>query len=61
MVNLFGHELHAPAVRGNREIGYFGVQEGPALHQLLKLSLGICVVQQGPMARMARALQLLVD
>ena len=28
VVNLLGHQLHAPAVRGYGEIGYFRIQQG---------------------------------
>ena len=58
---IFRDELHTPAVRANREIGYFGVQHRPALHEFVKPFLRVRVVQQGPVPPMPGALELLID
>src|SRR5258708_38799332 len=58
---FFRPELYPPAIGGNGEIGYLGVENGPALHQLMELLLRVGVVQQGPMPPMPRTLELLID
>ena len=60
-MNLFRHELHPPSIRRNGDIGYLGVKNGPALHQLMELSLRVGAVQQGPVPPMPGTLELLID
>jgi len=45
--NLIGHGLHAPAVRGNGDVGDLGIQDRPSQHELLELYFRIRTVQQG--------------
>src|SRR5580698_10593646 len=61
VVNLFRHELHAPAVGGNCQISNFRVQHRPPLHEFVKPFFRIRVVQQRPVPAMPGALELLID
>ena len=60
-IDLFGHQLHPPAVGRNRQVGDFRIERRPLVHQLPELQLGVRIVQQRPMTPMARALHLLGD
>src|SRR3984885_10524832 len=58
-MNLLGDPLDAGAVRGNRDIGDFRVQQGTVAHELHQLLLGVRVVEERTVAPVARALELL--
>jgi hypothetical protein len=59
-MDFLRHQLHPPSVRRHGEIGYFGIENRPPLHRLLKLLLRIGVIQQGPV-RAWRVRSLLID
>src|SRR5580692_2442227 len=60
-MNLLGHGLDAAPVGRHRDVGDFGVELRTVAHQLGELLLRIGVIEQRPVAPMARPLELLAD